>query len=59
MAETKSRTAIPPLQPLSIAPKPTKNVPIAIKPVTTQQLLLVQGIGTRNRHFAYLIVLLI
>lgn len=45
VAEAKPKTTLPPLQPLSIAPKPAKNVPIAIKPVTTQQLLLVQGIG--------------
>lgn len=41
--EPKQKTSIPPLQPLTIAPKPTKNVPIAIKPATTQQVLLLQG----------------
>ncbi|XP_022916448.1 protein lin-54 homolog isoform X2 [Onthophagus taurus] len=36
--------SVPPLRPLSIAPKPTK-MPYAIKPVAGQQLLLVQGNG--------------
>nr|CAH7756963.1 unnamed protein product [Callosobruchus chinensis] len=36
--------AIPPLRPLTIAPKPTK-VPLTVKPVAGQQLLLLQGSG--------------
>nr|CAI5858746.1 unnamed protein product [Callosobruchus analis] len=36
--------AIPPLRPLTIAPKPTK-VPLTVKPVAGQQLLLLQGTG--------------
>lgn len=43
LPETKPKS-VPPLRPLSIAPKPTK-VPIAIKPVAGQQLLLVQSAG--------------
>ncbi|KAJ8932690.1 hypothetical protein NQ318_000606 [Aromia moschata] len=38
-------TTVPPLRPLTIAPKPTK-VPLAVKPVSGQQLLLLQGGGT-------------
>lgn len=34
---------IPPLRPLTIAPKPAK-IPVAVKPVTGQQLFLLQGI---------------
>ncbi|CAH1963002.1 unnamed protein product [Acanthoscelides obtectus] len=36
--------AIPPLRPLTIAPKPAK-VPLTVKPVAGQQLLLLQGSG--------------
>lgn len=40
----KSKTnTIPPLRPLTIAPKPAK-IPMAVKPVAGQQLFLVQGI---------------
>lgn len=35
-------TVLPPLKPLTIAPKPAK-VPITLKPVAGQQLLLLQG----------------
>ncbi|KAK9739358.1 Tesmin/TSO1-like CXC domain, cysteine-rich domain [Popillia japonica] len=43
LPEAKPKT-VPPLRPLTIAPKPAK-VPIAIKPVAGQQLLLVQSAG--------------
>ncbi|KAI4457172.1 tesmin/tso1-related [Holotrichia oblita] len=43
LPETKPKT-VPPLRPLTIAPKPAK-MPIAIKPVAGQQLLLVQSAG--------------
>lgn len=54
ITESKTKTSLPPLQPLTIASKPIKNVPIAIKPVTTQQLLLLQGISKIN--FVFLII---
>lgn len=38
----KTKTVVPPLRPLTIAPKPAK-VPITLKPVAGQQLLLLQG----------------
>lgn len=37
-----TKTVVPPLRPLTIAPKPAK-VPITLKPVAGQQLLLLQG----------------
>ncbi|XP_063904049.1 protein lin-54 homolog isoform X2 [Zophobas morio] len=40
-------TTIPPLRPLTIAPKPTK-VPIAMKPMPGQQLLLLQGTNSNQ-----------
>lgn len=43
LPETKPKS-VPPLRPLTIAPKPAK-MPIAIKPVAGQQLLLVQSAG--------------
>lgn len=39
---SKTKTVVPPLRPLTIAPKPAK-VPITLKPVAGQQLLLLQG----------------
>jgi hypothetical protein len=48
LPDVKTKTAtIPPLRPLTIAPKPTK-VPIAMKPVPGQQLLLLQGTGSNQ-----------
>lgn len=38
----KAKAVVPPLRPLTIAPKPAK-VPITLKPVQGQQLLLLQG----------------
>ncbi|GJQ82265.1 putative tesmin/TSO1-like CXC domain, cysteine-rich domain protein [Trypoxylus dichotomus] len=43
LPESKPKS-VPPLRPLTIAPKPAK-LPIAIKPVAGQQLLLVQSAG--------------
>lgn len=44
LPDVKPRTnSIPPLRPLTIAPKPAK-IPVAVKPVAGQQLFLVQGI---------------
>lgn len=41
--ETKSKpSSVPPLRPLTIAPKPAK-IPLAVKPTSGQQLFLVQG----------------
>ncbi|XP_074032033.1 uncharacterized protein isoform X2 [Leptinotarsa decemlineata] len=40
--QTVKTSSVPPLRPLTIAPKPTK-VPIAVKSVGGQQLLLLQG----------------
>lgn len=40
--KTVAKTVVPPLRPLTIAPKPAK-VPITLKPVAGQQLLLLQG----------------
>lgn len=41
--ETKSKqSSVPPLRPLTIAPKPAK-IPLAVKPASGQQLFLVQG----------------
>ncbi|XP_044252971.1 protein lin-54 homolog isoform X2 [Tribolium madens] len=46
LPDVKIKTStIPPLRPLTIAPKPTKAVPIAMKPAPGQQLLLLQGAG--------------
>lgn len=46
LPDIKTKTSsLPPLRPLTIAPKPTK-VPIAMKPVGGQQLLFLQGTGT-------------
>lgn len=42
LPDIKPKPTVPPLRPLTIAPKPTK-VPITLKPVAGQQLLLVQG----------------
>lgn len=42
LPDIKAKATVPPLRPLTIAPKPTK-VPIQLKPVSGQQLLLVQG----------------
>lgn len=42
------KTTVPPLRPLTIAPKPTKTVPIQLKPAAGPQLLLLpskNGIG--------------
>ncbi|KAJ8910803.1 hypothetical protein NQ315_014511 [Exocentrus adspersus] len=39
-------TAMPPLRPLAIAPKPTKVPLTAVKPIGGQQLLLLQGGGS-------------
>lgn len=45
LPDIKTKTSsLPPLRPLTIAPKPTK-VPIAMKPVAGQQLLFLQGTG--------------
>lgn len=38
----RAKAVVPPLRPLTIAPKPAK-VPLTIKPVAGQQLLLLQG----------------
>lgn len=38
-----NKPSVPPLRPLTIAPKPAKVPIAALKPVTGQQLLLVQG----------------
>lgn len=35
-------SSLPPLRPLTIAPKPAK-IPLAVKPASGQQLFLVQG----------------
>lgn len=40
--KSNSKATVPPLRPLTIAPKPPK-VPVQFKPVSGQQLLLVQG----------------
>nr|XP_974962.1 PREDICTED: protein lin-54 homolog isoform X1 [Tribolium castaneum] len=46
LPDVKIKTStIPPLRPLTIAPKPAKAVPIAMKPAPGQQLLLLQGTG--------------
>lgn len=43
ITEKKSKpSSLPPLRPLTIAPKPTK-IPVTVKPATNQQLFLVQG----------------
>lgn len=42
LPDIKIKPNVPPLRPLTIAPKPAK-VPIALKPSSGQQLLLVQG----------------
>lgn len=53
-AETKPKTtSVPPLRPLNIAPKPAK-VPIAVKPVAGQQLLLVQGNKTCKTVYIFI-----
>lgn len=47
LPDVKTKTSIPPLRPLTIAPKPAK-VPIAMKPLPGQQLLLLQGTGSNQ-----------
>ncbi|KAF2899459.1 hypothetical protein ILUMI_06720 [Ignelater luminosus] len=42
LPDVKTRTNVPPLRPLTIAPKPTK-VPITLKSAGGQQLLVLQG----------------
>lgn len=42
LPDIKTKATVPPLRPLTIAPKPAK-VPIQLKPVSGQQLLLLQG----------------
>lgn len=43
VTETKPKpSSLPPLRPLTIAPKPAK-FPVTVKPATSQQLFLVQG----------------
>ncbi|XP_019881371.1 protein lin-54 homolog isoform X2 [Aethina tumida] len=42
----RSGSAVPPLRPLTIAPKPQKIPVTAVKPLAGQQLLLLQGTGT-------------
>lgn len=50
MEEEKPKTVtIPPLRPLTIAPKPAK-LPVSFKPVAGQQLLLLQGIKNAQTH---------
>ncbi|XP_065158164.1 protein lin-54 homolog isoform X2 [Atheta coriaria] len=49
MEEEKPKTVtIPPLRPLTIAPKPAK-LPVSFKPVAGQQLLLLQGSGAGSQ----------
>lgn len=50
--KTTKTTTVPPLRPLAIAPKPAK-VPLAVKPIGGQQLLLLQGnvvLKTLKKH---------
>lgn len=46
---TNNKPVVPPLRPLSIAPKPSK-VPITLKPVAGQQLLLLQGKCSKKKN---------
>ncbi|XP_060522430.1 protein lin-54 homolog isoform X2 [Cylas formicarius] len=47
LPDVKKPVTVPPLRPLTIAPKP-KQIPIAVKPMAGQQLLLLQG-GTAGQ----------
>lgn len=40
-----TKTNMPPLRPLTIAPKPPKTIPIQLKPSSGTQLLVLQGNG--------------